>query len=208
VELAKSFVPVRVDGDDRDDLIKQWQIRDLPCLVFFTPDGGVLARRENDYSNTEDAVRAVQRKAADSWSKLRDARKAAQEAPEDREKLRALAVQNYSLQLWDRAAEGFERLLVLDPQDETRQRAKTEEFLVYLDLMRERTDSAVLRAESFQKARPESKALPQVLYWKGMALLRLGRTVEAVAAWEETLERAPKGDYAKLAREAIGKARR
>lgn len=203
---AKAFVTVKVDGDDREDLVKLFGVRDLPCLAFFTPDGGLLARRENDYQNTVQDVVAVMEKALGAFTKMHDLEKASAAAPQDLEKLRDLALAYNGLQLWDKAAATFESYLTLDRDDAVKSRAKAEECLVYVDMMRERFDAGILRAETYQAHFPKSKNLTQVLYWKGICLLKSGKTPEAVKAWQAVVERAPDGTYGKLAREAIDRA--
>lgn len=205
---AKSFVPVKVDGDDREDLVKLFGIRDLPCLVFFTPDGGVLARRENDYKNTVADVLGVMAKALDAFTKMHDLEKACLAAPQDPEKLRDLALSYNGLQLWEKATETFERYVTQDKEDTIKFQAKALECLVYVDMMRERYDSGVLRAETYGGRWPKSKNLTQVLYWKGICLLRSGKNAEAVKAWQAVLERSPGGTYGKLAREALDRAQK
>ncbi len=207
MELSKCFVAVKVDGDDREDLVKEWQVRDLPLLLFLAPDGGVLARRENDYNNGADAVFAVMQRAASSYDAVREAEAAAREAPQDPEKIKALALKYVELQLWDPAAEAFERCQTNDPENRLKFRAKADEYLVYIDLMRGHHDACVLRAEAYESRWPGARALPQVLHWRGIALLRGGRTDEAIAVWERVIREHPKSEQAKLGREAIEKAR-
>lgn len=43
-EAAEAFVPVRVDGDARGDLVASFQVTGYPTIIFLAPDGSELGR--------------------------------------------------------------------------------------------------------------------------------------------------------------------
>jgi thiol:disulfide interchange protein len=43
-EASKAFVPVKVDGDKRSDLRKQWGVKGYPTVIFLTAEGEEIER--------------------------------------------------------------------------------------------------------------------------------------------------------------------
>jgi len=76
------------------------------------------------------------------------------------------------------------------------------------DAGRERFAAAVRRSEEYEKGFPAASRLAKTVYWRGLALLRLGRKAEARAAWEAVNARWPGDPVAKSALEGIERSKR
>lgn len=204
---AGNFVSVRVDSDEREDILRIWQVKDLPDVIFLTPEGGVLARNDKKPLMTADDVTALMQEAETGFARLRKAEKAAAKSPQDPKRLMALGQEYYRVKLWDLSAKVFDSLLAADPQNASGLRERVAEFRVYIDLMRARNQAAADGAAAFEKAYPQGKSLPMVLHWRGIALLQLKKADEATATWEDVMKRFPDDPAAKLAREAIQRSK-
>lgn len=205
ISAAKDFVPVRVDSDQRKDLVRTWKIRELPGLVFLSPEGGVLAQKIEPLFVAGDIVNLA-KKALAVLAQTRALEQAVQGDPKDARKAKALADACFKQHLWDRCAELFEKVLALDPQDAAGVHESSEGFLVYADLLREHFEAAEKRATAFEGRYPKSERLPEVLYWRGLCLARLKRAPEAFAVWQQVVKDFPDHDAAKLARESLRRA--
>lgn len=204
---AKNFVSVRVDSDEREDILRIWQVKDLPDVVFLTPEGGVLARNDKRPLMTPEDVQALMEQAETGFARLRKVEAAAAKSPRDPKRLMTLGQEYYRVKLWDRSAKTFDDLLAADPQNASGLKERVAEFRVFIDLMRARNQAAVDGAAAFEKAFPQGKSLAMVLHWRGIALLNLKKVAEATAAWEDVMKRFPEDPAAKLAREAITRAK-
>jgi tetratricopeptide (TPR) repeat protein len=77
IEQSREFVPVWLDGDALMHLVKNYEVKEYPCVLFFTPEGGLLIEYRNDYRNSTQRLIATM----DEAIKLRD---------KDRQKLASL----------------------------------------------------------------------------------------------------------------------
>lgn len=58
-ELSRSFVPVKVDGDERGDLKTKFAVSGYPTTLFLTPDGEEISRVRGAVPY-EDMLKAMQ----------------------------------------------------------------------------------------------------------------------------------------------------
>ncbi len=203
---AIGFVPVRVDSDAREDLVRDWQIRELPTFVFRSPEGGLLGRLDGPIRDVGELAQALAR-ARETLGQFRRLRDRSAKRPEDGKLRLQLGRQYLALQLWEASAREFEAAAALDPDG----RAETGEVLaecrVYADLMRGRHEEGAAHARRFQERWPDSKGLARVLYWRGLCLYRLGHREEAIAVWQEVVDRFPTDPTVRQAEEALTRAR-
>ncbi len=201
---SRLFVPVRVDSDAREDLVRLWDVRDLPALIWFSPDGGVLARAVE--IPRDGAVVVEHMKKAIEWmTRVQKLERGVMKEPDNVKRLKSLAEAYYSIQLWNKSADMFDRLIA---KGQPEQVEPAREFRVYVDLMRGKFLDGLAGAEAFEKDYPASQDLAKVAYWRGLLLYRLGRLPEAVAVWEDLLKRFPDDAQAKLAKEAVQRAQK
>ncbi len=204
--LAESFIPVRVDSDDREDLVRLWDVRELPNFVLFSPDGGILDRIVEIVRQPSEITGHME-KALAALDRYRKAKDQARKQLGSVKRQKQLADQHVLLQMWDAAADQLHHVLKLDPRDAHKGQEETIVSLVYVELMRGRFETAVAHADHFSSQWPDGKSRAKVLYWRGLALHRMSRTDEAIAQWEKVIEAFPEDATGKLAREAITRAK-
>lgn len=196
------FVCVRVDADAREDVVRRWDVRDLPALLWITPEGGVLARSIEIPKAAAD-ITAPMKLAHERFVRLRKFESAAAAEPRSPKRLKVLAEAYYAVQLWDAAAETFDRLLTLGDAEPA---ASVREVRIYIDLSRGKLTEGLAAARAFEHDFPDHRDVPKIVYWRGLLLHRLGQTAEALAAWREVQERFADRPEAGLAKEAILRA--
>ena len=106
-------VPVFVDTDVRADVAKRLVVEDLPSVVIFDPDLGVIGRHENDYRNDADALvamlDALPARQAEAESEWAAARAAVEARPSDGRAAVALGNVAFRRLRLDRADEEYSR---------------------------------------------------------------------------------------------------
>lgn len=204
--MTKDFLCVRVDSDERPDLVTRWDVRELPGLFFFSPDGGMLARRTAPLALGNDVV-ALMGKALRALAKIRALEGAAAKRPDDARAARSLADGYLALQSWEAAAGALAKALDLDPGNAAGSHEPLRNLLVYAQVRQDRFADAADAAETFERLFPASAELPKVLSWRAVCLQRLERTAEAVAVWERIATTWPDHPAAAGARESIQRAR-
>lgn len=202
--LAREFVAVRVDTDDRPDLVRRWNVRVQPGLLCFDPDGGLLVEKTAAIRSGADVVALLSRALA-ARERKRAVEEAARKSPDDPRRVQALADSLYRQRLWARAADAYRRAGELDPEGLHDRGDRAREFLAYAEAQAGRWAAGLEAGKEFEKRHPDAPALPQVLFWRGVCLEGLGRRDEAREVWRAVAERFPEDSAAASAREALGR---
>lgn len=206
VKAAAEFVPVRVDSDLRPELVRLWQVRDMPEILCFSPAGGLLARRVGPLIVAQDLLEILGA-ATRECARTRGLEEAARAAPLESARGKALADAYFKQRAWERAAAEYERVLTLAPAGAPGDRETAAALVVYAELMRAgRAEAATAAAERFAREYPASRRLPEVLYWEGLILLRDGKAAEARAVLGRVIRDFPDDPSARPAAEALRRA--
>lgn len=108
--LAKTSVAVKLDGDTEVQAKKDFEIRAYPTILLAQADGKVLARQVGAGGMmTANAWEIWISEALGSGSKLDDLVKAAEEAPQDLAKVKAVADTLYELGRKDEAVKWYDK---------------------------------------------------------------------------------------------------
>lgn len=207
VKLAPSFVCVRVDSDEREDLLARYVVRDLPCLLFLPPEGvGSLGRLENNYDNGADRIvdtmNAAVKKLAGFRAKRDAAAKLLAEDAVSASAQRQMGDAYAALADWERALPHYEKAIELAPAADANHEYELE-FLIFGALELRRNAESAAAADRFLAAYPQSKRLPQILYWRGVSAQRLADPDTARRMWERVVAEFPNGPWGNLARAAL-----
>lgn len=204
-ELAEPFLCVKVDADEREDLLRKYAVRDLPCFVMVPPEGkGLIARLDNARDNGVARVAGALRAAARAWNNFLEKRaKAApqvEKTPDDPAAHQTLADAYAIIQDWEHALPSYQKAIDLSPGTNHEYAL---EFVIFGSLTIERNAEAAAAADRFLADHGGSKRLPQVLYWRGLAAHRLHDPATARRMWERVLAEFPTGKWGDLARVAL-----
>lgn len=197
-----------VDSDHRPDLVKRYGIVDLPTLMFFTPEGGLISRMENEFKDS--AVervlagidRAKERAGAiradlERWKRALDA------APDGLEPNQKLGAIYYQLKQPERALPYLDRAVALDPKLASPTGPWTCLAATFLHLQGEDWVPARSMAEAFLAALPTHAEAPQMRYYLGVTLYHTGGDEQARAEWRAVIERHPGSEWAAKAKKAL-----
>ena len=113
--VKEFFVAVKVDADQRGDLVQQFKVTGFPTLIVRSPDGQVL-QKLSGFRGPEDLLSEI-RKSAESAGSLKKLRDLAAAAPDDVDAQRAYARAVFGAGSAKEAAEVLEKVAEKHPKD-------------------------------------------------------------------------------------------
>lgn len=216
VDKLKDSLVVRVDSDERTDLVQRFEIQDLPALVFLRPDGGEVWRFGNAYEkiSSEQFLREVDtavKRRRDIDRREAQLRQALEKKPEDPQTHRDLGDYYYALGLLAKAEHHYREALSAvegslaaeKPQERRLLVEAVSPYLVHLELRQGNYAEVIEAAESFLAQRPGPGSEPQLLYYKGQAHRGLKQREQSRKCFDEVIRRFPDTRWSRLAQRAL-----
>lgn len=208
VELVRhEFVCARVDADREEPLIGRYDVKDLPTLVFLSPQGQEVSRMPNDYTNRASKVLEFLDRARKLSARAVEAEKGllarlARE-PDSVEAQGALARWLQQGRRYEEARDRFHAA-------SRRGGAGADALLaqaVWCDLKLRRFAQARAGAEELEKSYPASRERAMMVYYRGLCWWHGEKNARAaIQAWEEVVRAFPDSPWAPRARQMIARA--
>lgn len=201
----KDWLAVQVDADQHPELVERFGVDDLPMVALLTPRGSMAG----GFGNNMEPNGTDPRTTTDAFIKaLADARSNVPRVDEDEtrrlgEQKDAAKMESLARWYWDKKrwkdAEKWARDAMA--ADDKRGDAMAP-FVVFSQLSYGEYDAALKDLEAFLSAHPQSAAAAQLLYYKGLALVRQKQEDKAAAVFAEVQKKWPTSVWARKAAKA------
>jgi len=184
---------------------------DLPTIMFFTSEGALVSRIENEFRDAPvdrilEGIEVARKRKKAIQENLARWREKYQADPANLEANQKLGWIYYSLKLRDKAIPFLDQAAELDPKAASKDGAWNLLAAAYLNVEKGEYAHARAQSEAFLAALPDHAEVAQMRYHLGVAFYHTHEDERARAEWRAILEKFPGSEWAAKAQKALALA--